>query len=173
MTCFGRRKMGIGNGSWPRAAAAVRETSQSLCPTAKWQTATVRQGARYTSPRWQTVNDVRHTGEAHVPSHCRPVPAKFITTTGDEVRAAPPHTKIIVMIMACLRGCRWETARGRLTETYRSTDRALMDSRLAVTGRSCGTGTTWGYDSCKQTGSTVTMIGLMVYLTFRNLASYI
>lgn len=158
MTCFGRRKMGIGNGSWPRAAAAVRETSQSLCPTAKWQTATVRHGARYTSPRWQTVNDVRHTGEAHVPSHCRPVPAKFMTTTSDEVIAAPPHTKIIVMIIVCLRGCSWEKARGCLTEAYRSTDRALRDNRLAVTGRICRTGTTWGHDSCKMTSH-------MVYLT--------
>jgi uncharacterized Fe-S cluster-containing MiaB family protein len=60
-----------------------------------------------------------------------------MTITGDEVSTAPPHTKIIVMIIACLRGCRWEKARGCLTETYRSTDRALRDSRLAVTGRIC------------------------------------
>lgn len=158
MTCFGRRKMGIGNGSWPRAAAAVRETSQSLCPTAKWQMATVRHGARYTSPRWQTVNDVCHIGEANVPSHCRPVAAKFMTTPSDEVIAAPPHTKIMVMIVVCLRGCSWAKARGCLTEAYRSTDRALRDNRLAVTGRICRTGTTWGYDSCKMTSH-------MVYLT--------
>ena len=112
------------------------------------------------------MNDVRHTGETHVPSHCRPVPAKFMTTTGVEVSTAPPHTKIIVMIIACLRGCSWEKARGCLTEAYRSTDRALRDNRLAVTGRICGTGTTWEYDSCKMTGP-------MVYLTLRRLMSYI
>jgi hypothetical protein len=137
MTCFGRRRMGIGSGSWPRAAAAVRDTSHSLCPTAKWQTATVRQGARYIKPRWQTLNDVRHIGEAHVSSHCPPVPAKLTMTTGDEARAAPPHTNIIVMIIACLRGRSWEKARGCFTEAYLSTDRALSDSRLAVTGRIC------------------------------------
>jgi hypothetical protein len=60
-----------------------------------------------------------------------------MTTTGEEVSAAPPHTKIIVMIIACLRGCSWEKTRGCLTEAYRSTDRALRDSRLAVTGRIC------------------------------------
>lgn len=137
MTCFGRRRMGIGSGSWPRAAAAVRDTSHSLCPTAKWQTATVRHGARYMRPRWQTLNEVRHIGEAQVSSHCPPVPAELTMTTGEEVRAAPPHTKIIVTMKACLRGRSWEKARGRVTEAYLSTDRALRDSRLAVTGSIC------------------------------------
>jgi hypothetical protein len=60
-----------------------------------------------------------------------------MTTAGDEVSAAPPHTKIIVMIIACLRGRSWEKARGCLTEAYRSTERALRESRLAATGRIC------------------------------------